>query len=540
MTERKKRNHYIEQGGPKMSAMYALLFLFFIKICFLTKKIGVAGVSYFAMAFAVFWLLFSLNGSLIPESLRKMVLFQVNRRSVRNAVRLYRVIWNYSMILTFVSGAALFLLSDQISLLLFRTLLVSLPIKLFGIVLICIVPQQCMKGYLEGISSQIPGIVSMFILMVIDLGTTILLQNPCMEYGNKVAALMRDQRYYYAYACLGGIVGMAVGSLFSLLFLIMITTLLKQMQKERMKADETKNSLKASDILRNYLANGAKELLPCCYLPVLFLCTCVMFSHADPENLDGIGMLFVSILAGIPVLLNAACQGKFAFRQIHMVVRKGDYSHARERIAVQLKTLLYQSIFVSVLLACTAASFNALCFDVTTEEMLAIFRGIQMGVLLLCLAVMIICIVSAYSSVLSTILIYPVGIAAFLVLAVLFRNAALKGALPFVYALLVSSLVLVLFGGFVLLRKSHYKDDLIRVFVLPGIAGVVLVLICLPADKLLYKSIGAPAAFLLALLAGYICYQLVIILTRTFDRHEWNELPLHNVPVFLAKKLHMY
>ena len=540
MADRKKRNTYIEHGGPKMSAMYALMFLFFIKICFLTKKTGVAGISYFAMAFSVFLFLFCLNGSLIPDIMRKMVLFQVNRRSVRNAVRLYRVIWNFSMVLSVSCGLAMFFLSDKISQILFGTLLVSLPIKIFGIALVCIVPQQCMKGYLEGISSQIPGIVSMFIMLVIDLGTTILLQNPCMDYGRKVAALMQNQQYYYAYACVSGIVGMTVGSMFSLLFLLLITTLLKQMQRERMKTDETKNSLKASDILRNYLVNGAKEFLPNCYLPLLFLCACVMYAHKNPQCMDGTGMLFVSLLAGFPVLLNAACQGRFAFRQIHSVVRKGDYSHARERIAVQLKTLLYQSIFVSVLLAFSAASFNALCFDHATDEMLSVFRGTQMAVLMLALAVMIVRIASAYSGSVFLFLIYLGGAIVFPVLSVLFHNAASGGVLSFVYAFLISSLVLALTGGFVLFRKAHFRNDLIRVFILPGIAGVVLMLVCLLADKLLYKSVGATAAFLIGLLLGYICYQLVIILTRTFDRHEWNEMPFHNIPVFLAKKLHMY
>ena len=91
-----------------------------------------------------------------------------------------------------------------------------------------------------------------------------------------------------------------------------------------------------------------------------------------------------------------------------------------------------------------------------------------------------------------------------------------------------------------MLQKSHYRDDLIRVFILPCIGGVVVMLVCLIADKIFYQKFGAMTTFLLSLLLSYISYQFVIILTRTFDRHEWNAMPFGNVPVFLAKKLNMY
>lgn len=540
MTDKRKRNHYMAQGGPKMWAMYAFLFLFFIKICFMTKKTGVAGIGYFAMAFSVFMLLYFMNGTLIPDIMRKMVLFQVNRRSVRNAVRLYRVISYFSTILSGICSLVMIILSDRISALLFRTPLLSLPIKIFGIALFCMVPQQCMKGYLEGISSQIPGIVSMFILLFIDLVTTFILQNSCMEYGNQVAALMRNQNYYYAYACVSGAIGLAVGSIFSFLFLLLITTLLKQMQKERLQLDETKNSLRTSDILRNYLTNGAKEILLNCFLPLLFFITCIMLSRSESVSMEGAGMMFISMFAAVPVLMHGSCQGKFACKQIHSILRKGDYSHARQQIALHLKTMLYSALFVVVFCIFAAKSFCHLFFDVTTDEMLAVFRTAEIAFLLLTIAVMILCIASSYCKNAFMSIVCLCGILVFPVFATVFRNASLDGVRPYVSALLVSGLFMALIGGVVMLQKSHYRDDLIRVFILPCIGGVVVMLVCLIADKIFYQKFGAMTTFLLSLLLSYISYQFVIILTRTFDRHEWNAMPFGNVPVYLAKKLNMY
>lgn len=540
MGERKKKNNYISYSGSKMAAMAVLFLLLLIKISFMTKRIGAAGISYFALAFSIFFFLFCLNGSMIPDILRKMILFQVNRRSVKNAIRLYRIISNFSMCIALLFGLILFFLSDQISRILFQTVLASLPIKLFALVLVMLVPQQCMKGYLEGISSQIPGIVSMFILAVIDLATTIIIQNSCIEYGQKVAAVMLDQRYYYAYACVSGIIGLAVGSVFSLLFLLLITALLRQMQRERMKQDESKNTLAMTDILGSFLSGSVQSLFPNCFIAALFLCSCILFGHKKPEQMDGIGMLFISLLTGMPILLNGAFQGRFAFRQIHSIVRKGDMIHARERMAVQLKTLLCVTLFLSVLLMFSSVSFNALVFDTTTDEMLSVFRGTQLAILVLTLAVMILYITAAFTGFGLQFALYLAGVAVFPLMTTLFRGSGMQEIMVCVYALLVSGLVPLLFGGFVCFKKSRYREDIIRVFVLPCIAAAALLLVCLLVEKLFYKSIGAAAAFGVSFVIGYLCYMLVLILTRTFDRHEWSELPFSGAAIFLAKKLHMY
>lgn len=540
MATGKKKNNYIEHGGTKMIAMYPLFFLFLLKIAFMTRKIGVNGIAYYAMAFALFFVVYSLNGNLITEILRKMVLFQVNRRSVRNAIKLNRVILQFTWITTIICSGVLFILSEKISVLLFATPLVSLPIKLFSLALFCIVPQQCMKGYLEGISGQLPGVVSMFIQIIIDLITTVLVQNSFMNYGRKISLLMRNEQYYYSYASLSGIIGLCVGSFFSLLFLLLITGLLKQMQKERMRNDESKSKLSGGDILHNYLLNVLSEFVPNMFGPIMILLFYVMFSHKTPDHFEQSGIVFVSLLAGLPVLMNAVMQGKFAYRQIHSLLRRQDVAMARDKIAFQIKSNLYFSLMISVFLMFSAKSFNVLFFDHAKEELISVFRYSQAIIFIFALAIMILNMLMAYVGKIVVDVLYVTGIGALFVFEFIFLKAGMTGILPYISSLLMSCVWIALLGGFVLFKKSRCKNDLLRVFVLPLIAAVGLMLVCLLVDQLLFDSLGALICLVLCVVLGYLCYQLIIIMTRTFDKYEWVDLPFADIPIFLAKKLNMY
>lgn len=540
MATGRKKNHYIAHGGIKAIAVYPVFAFLLLKMVFMTRKIGVNGIAYYAMAFALFFVVYSLNGRLISECVRKMVLFQVNRRSVRNAIKLNRVILQYTWIVTILSSVLLFVFSDFVSKLLFKTLLVSLPIKLFAVALFFLVPQQCMKGYLEGISSPIPGVVSIFIEIVIDLITTIIVQNSFMQQGRKISLLMRNEQYYYSYASLGGIVGFCVGCFFSFLFLLLITGLLKQMQKERMRNDESKSKLGSKDILHNYLSNGLAEIIPCMFGPVMLLLFYVLFSHNSPEHYEQSGIVFIGLLSGLPVIMNAGMQGRFAFRQVHSLLRRHDHAMARDKVAFQVKSNLYCSFMISVFLAFSAKSFNLFLFDLSKEELISAFRYTQAIVLLYSIGMILLNLLMAYTVKVIVNLIYLSGIGALFVFELVFLKAGMSGVMTYISSLLMSLLWIVLIGGFLLFKKSRCKKDLIRVFVLPVIAAVGLMLVCLLIDQVLSASMGAFACLILCALLGYISYQLIIILTHTFDRYEWADVPFANVPIFIAKKLNMY
>lgn len=540
MASGKKKNNYIEHGGAKMLAMYPLFFILLIKIAFMTRKIGVVGMSYFAFGFVVYLFAYSLNGSMISETLRKMVIFQVNRRSVRNAIKVNRVIFEYTWILATIFGVVLFAVAGPLSNLLFGSPLVTLPIMLFAVALVLVVPQQSMKGYLEGISSQIPGIVSMFIMELIDLFTTVIIQNACMEKGKQIAALMRNDQYYYTYAAISGAIGLCVGAFFSLLFLLLITGLLKQMQKERMRNDESKSKLGANDILQSYIISSLPDFISNLFGPVLLLLCMIFMARNAKESFEEIGMFFISVIIGLPVIMNSIQQGKFTYRQIHSLLRRSDGAMARDKIASSLKANMYFSLMYSIFLIFSSNCINAFFFDQTKDSLITVFCGVQTILLLLAFALLLLDILCAYNAEWVVNLLYIVTIGMYLLFQFVFQNADMTGIAPFRNALLLSVAALLLFGGFILFKKSRFKNDWIRVFILPAIAAIGMMLVCLLIDRVLLDSMGVTTGFVLSLMLGYLSFQFIIILTHTFDKHEWNDLPFAKFPIFLAKKLNMY
>ena len=90
----------------------------------------------------------------------------------------------------------------------------AFPLQVGLIAVFFLTLQQCMKGYLEGSSIPLPGSLSGIVTALISLLATICLKNVCSGAGTRAAAVFRQEDYYYAYAAVCGIGGLAVGAFF--------------------------------------------------------------------------------------------------------------------------------------------------------------------------------------------------------------------------------------------------------------------------------------------------------------------------------------
>ncbi len=148
---------------------------------------------------------------------------------------------------------------------------------------------------------------------------------------------MNDEQYYFAYSAVAGAISIVIGNIFAFLFLLLIITLLNTVQKERIKADGIKSPIKPVDIIRNILSLGFTQILEEGFYIFLF----VMLKGYE---ISMYGSIFLSLIPAIPVVYFGYILGKIAVRQVKNILRKGDAPHARERIAMSLKGLIFTSL----------------------------------------------------------------------------------------------------------------------------------------------------------------------------------------------------
>lgn len=539
MADTKNQSIYMKYNGIKTINFIPIFFMALFKYGYMSRKIGVGGMAYFAMAFMVFLLFYAFDGLLIPDILKKLVMFQVNRRSVRNAVRLYRVTFFMTLGITLIFTLFLVFCSDFISMLLFGKKMASLLIKIFGVLLLFVSLQQCMRGYLEGMNNQLPGIVSLYICYGIDLVATILFQNPVNAYAQKVSLLMNDEQYYFAYSAVAGAVSVVIGNIFSFLFLLLVITLLNTVQKERIKADGIKSPIKPVDIIRNILSLGFTQILEEGFYIFLFVMLSILLHHTKGYEISMYGSIFLSLIPAIPVVYFGYILGKIAVRQVKNILRKGDAPHARERIAMSLKGLIFTSLGYVVFLVFCSSSFCDFVFDNTSEDFLSVFVKIQIVALVSALAVVLSYIAKVFVGEVVTGIIYFCGLVVSFFVSKMMFGDSMSCDQAMVWTIFIASFILILVNAFIVYKKIHFKEDLLRIFILPLVCGAIMAIVCFVIQKV-FDGQAPLIAMLLSMVIGTIGYGLCGFMTRTFDRHEYIILPLSNIWINIAKLLHIY
>ena len=78
------------------------------------------------------------------------------------------------------------------------------------------------RGFFQGMGTMVPTALSRFLEEVLCLIVMLVAAGKMGEYGSKVGALLQNPNYEQAFGAAGGILGLVIGSLVPLLFLLVV------------------------------------------------------------------------------------------------------------------------------------------------------------------------------------------------------------------------------------------------------------------------------------------------------------------------------
>lgn len=541
MSERRKKTNFIRQGGVRALFAWPVLLLFCLKMIYLASHNGMMGLQYYAMAGCFFFIFYAALVYSVTPVMKKMVYFQVNKGSYRNAAKVYRSVSICMIVIAAVIALLLFGFSSRISLLLFGTKLCSLLLRLFAVSLVFYTGMACIRGYLEGMGNPMPGMTAEIIASLASLLVTVLLQSLCSDYGGKVADLIRVDSYDYAYSVSCGAAGCLAGSICGFLFLVLILAVFRNVLREREHADDTRMTEKRKDILRNFVSILLAKAPETLFAPVLLGTMMILYCHTPGRTEDGAGILYAGLyLLSVPVILIARQLGQPFSRQLTVILKRADYHHARERICVHVKVLLYMLCPYLIVLLCLAAGVSALFFD---TENVQLIHMIRFGVPALLFAGFAVLFTHIAEVVLGQSVRNGMAVAAYLIgtgCFFLYGKASVSPEESALFAIMAGWGAYFIVQAVLLFRKIRFLSE--RFFSCLGFLtaafGMSLVLILF--SVLLYGKMPNWIFMLLAVGIGYVCYNVVVVVLRLFEPYEWKMIPGALFPVFLAKKLNRY
>lgn len=541
MSEKIRKSNYMQQSGIRGTVAWTILFLFLVKMVYMSYQIGMRGMSFYAYAEAVFISGYILLGVAVFPVLKKMVYFQFHHGNYKNTEKVYRVIAGMLVILSLLSGVLLFIFATKLSVLLFGTRLCALVFRLAAVALLGWILMFCLKGYMEGIGNAMPGIFAELSAHLVGVVVTVLSQPAFSEYGRKVAALMRQDAYAYAYSACSGVLGLAIGGWIGFLFLSLIRSLWGKEIRSRVRSDETRKTDSVQDILWNFFENYFRSAFLEHIGVILAVVLLILYSHMSAGSAEGAGMLFVAMV--IPVLIPAllAWQMSLLFtRQLTAIMKQADFHHAKEKMSFYLKLLSYTVLPYFCVGFALAPLLAETFFDVESMDLAVIIRiGMISGMLVvygILFRQILPVVIKPYLRNLCAALLGVSGIGFVFIL----KWSGMKGEECAAYAYLLACLLFLLLSGFFVLKRIRIYNRLVESIVLPLVSSLFSAAVVFGLFILLDTKLSAGILLLLCAATVYVIYHLLIAFLQVFASHEWSSVPASKIPVFFAKLIGKY
>ena len=254
--------NYRKRGGLITIFMMIIWMLAILKFIPLSNMVSDQSIAVFSICFQFFMILFLVSGYAVPTFVTKWISLRVSRGQYKNAKQVFGASLIASLVLNIVLGVIFFFVSDvyagtfmHVSYSIYVMKCMAFAFPIYGMVTV-------FKGYFQGMGTMMPTCVAGIVEQVVALIFSMILGSIFHGYGTKIAALLQEENYIYAYSAIGIVLGMIIGALVSVLFLILVYFVYQKTFKKNYIKDTTKNIETQGELMVQFITYIVPNALP--------------------------------------------------------------------------------------------------------------------------------------------------------------------------------------------------------------------------------------------------------------------------------------
>lgn len=483
------------------------------------NTVGNNGIAYLAIAMETIGIFMVILGDNVAEVYGTMLHFRRKRKQYYDALEVKKRITVLQLILGLVCFLVVFSLADVIAADVFKIPNAALLIRILSPILFLRMLSSLLIGYFQGFGAQMPAVFSSVLRQVLFLILGKLFCSGLLTYGEKVAALLRNDDFYGMYGACGLACSIVVSEIVILCALV-IFYFVSDRDSDKKKSEEGLHKAESlQDTLQSFYSLAApgvgfsllKRLFTVAVLIILI-------------KLEEIGLYYGKylVICAVPVLLAAARYYVLYARLIGAIKNKNG-RQVREKIQLGLLYGWSTGILATVLLAVlTPHIVNT--FFVDNQELISVLRigaFLILPVILFCNFAMV---HSAHKKKLVSILMLAGCFVLFVILGNVLGSKMTSQLLALVYAGVIAFYAAVILFGAVTLNQYHVKPDYVPTFIMPlacvGVIGIILLLF----GNLLAPHIGTGLTCLLGLILGVVLYLVALGFCKVFSDNDIEQI----------------
>ncbi len=529
---RKKHNFIIQGGILAIAGMITRVIGLFYRIP-VTNIIGDEGNGYYAAAYQIYNIMLLISSYSLPLAISKIVSARYSRDEYVNSRRVFRG----GLIFAFISGSivclAVFFGAEFFAGNLMSEPRSAIALRIFAPTLLIVAIMGVIRGYFQGMGTMVPTAISQIIEQIVNAVVSILAASAFFIYGKKVAALLSNDSYAAAYGAAGSTLGTSMGALSGLLVLIFILLIINTaMKRERLFVDDDHPDEYMRDILRIIFITAVPVILSTAIYNIsdvldngIFNRLMTLKGHdVEKTRIWGIYSGKYRLMINVPVAFaNAMCSSTVP--TLTACMASENIRGARRKI--------FSAMRFTMLLAfpCTVG------FVILSKPILSmLFTGdVELASKLLSIGAVTI-IFTSISTLSNGILQginhleVPVRHSA---IALVIHVAALYVMMDkfdmeiygVVFSTLLFSVLMCIMNQFSIRRYLHYKQEIVRTFVIPLIASVIMGIVVFAVYKLFSFFTGNLISTVFSIVFGGIVYLLSILKLKGIRKEELAEVP---------------
>lgn len=542
----KKSSNFIVQGGILAIAGIITRIIGMIYRIPVNNIIGTEGNGYYSAAFQVYSIMLLISSYSLPLAVSKLVSARISKGQYKNAQRIFKGALLFSFITGGIVCILIFLGSNFFATKIMSEPLSAIALRIFAPTLLIVAIMGVIRGYFQGMGTMVPTAVSQIVEQIVNAIVSILAATYLFHYGKKVADILRNDSYAPAYGAAGSTLGTSVGALFGLVFFIIVLLLIgKTLHKQSLKDQTAK--------LESY--HLVFKILLLTVVPVIFSTAIYNISDLLDNSIFNKIMIqkgFEStkasiwgtytgeykLLLNVPIALANAMSAS-TVPALSKYIAVGNTKVVKKRISSAMRFTMFIAFPCAVGLGVLALPIMSMLFregyDLAAKLM-------QMG----CINIIFFSISTLSNGILQGInkMKIPVrnailSLIVHLAVLFLFLQYLNWGIYSVVLANIVFALMMSILNHLSIRKYLHYKQEIVRTFLLPAVSSIVMGITLYGIYYLLHLKLSNLISTLVSILLGAFVYFITIIKLKGLREEELLTMPCGRSICKIAKTLHL-
>ncbi|MBO6149354.1 MAG: polysaccharide biosynthesis protein [Lachnospiraceae bacterium] len=545
-SRRKKSHNFIIQGGIlAIAGVITRIIGLFYRVP-VTNIIGDEGNGYYAAAYQIYNIMLLISSYSLPLAISKVVSARYSRDEYTNSARVFRG----GLIFAFLSGGVacvlVFFGAEFFASHIMTEPMSAIALRIFAPTLLIVAVMGVIRGYFQGMGTMVPTAISQIIEQIVNAVVSIIAARALFSYGQKVAAILLNERYAPAYGAAGSTLGTSTGALAGLCFLIFTLIVISASLRREMRWEENPSVEPMRGILKLIFITAVPVILSTAIYNVsdvldngIFNKIMSLKGYEDTKTgIWGIYSGKYRLLINVPVALsNAMCSSVVPTLAACMA------SDNRR----QAKRKVFSAMRFTMLIAfpCTVG------LGVLSEPIMSmLFKGdVKLASELLrvgCITIIFTSISTLTNGILQGINHMELPVRHSIIALVIhvgalyvFLERLNLGIYGVVYANILFSILMCIMNQFSIRRILRYRQEKARTYIIPALSSAIMGVVVFSIYRVFSKLLGSMAGTGFAVGFGVLVYFICILKLKGIRKEELYDVPGGSQFVGIAKTLRL-